>query len=352
MGVKSRPAPPLPSCGEQGVPAGLRPRPRPWEEPSQPPGPRTPGKAQGRASRSPAWGSAWRQGCRAARLRPTRTRHRRRGCSWRGQPACWRLPPPPPASGWLPGDASNSRVPEGGCLPMGRAHSHPHLPLPWCSKAVGGPALWGSPPHEEVRDRGVVHPDSGSTHSVRQRKAGSRQGTALGVYGLSHQPLKRRKVQTWFVEQDLAAALSGPHRPQAQGRPLGQPGASAHQCGLRERRCGGAWRLSSLAPPPRALSHTHRSRPSQEGGRETRPAKAGLGGPETTLLQPGPRARGQRPGAHDVPEDVSPALGGEEPTGWLTTGHQDPSLPQPDPAFTRQGACRMSSSSGVSRVEG
>lgn len=257
--MKSRPAPPLPSCGEQGVPAGLRPRPRPWEEPSQPPGPRTPGKAQGRASRSPAWGSTEtaRPSCQrvAAGVLSGPPSPHTHPAQAQGLLLAWTASLLAPASTspglWLAArQCLQLEGARGGLLTDGPGPQPPTpasaLVLKGCRRA--GPV--GLPPHEEVRGRGVVHPDSGSTHSVWQRKAGSRQGTALGVYGLSHQPLKQRKVQTWFVEQDLAAALSGPHRPQAQGRPLGQPGASAHQCGLRERRCGGAWRLSSLAPPP------------------------------------------------------------------------------------------------------
>lgn len=190
--MNSRPAPTPPSFLWSRVsPAGLCPQPRPREETSQLPGPRTLGSVHvGRTAALLPEGSteavqsvlcgARLQECRAARLRPTFTLHRHRGCSWCGQPAGWvpagHLPPPPPAPGWLPGDASNLRVPA--TYKWARpTDTHTHLchVLTCCHRA--GPR---GAPHPMMRP--VAEGWCTPTAAVRTRFCREENGRAPGVY--------------------------------------------------------------------------------------------------------------------------------------------------------------------------
>lgn len=164
---------------------------------------------------------------------------------------------------------------------MGRSHSHPHLPLPWCSNAVGGLVLWGSPLHDEAHRRGVVHPDSGSTHLVWHRKengiAPMHRSGCLCTEPPTSQAEESAKSSVW--SRNWAAACPERTSPKHRGWPLGQPVRPALTSSTCVSEGGGLHGSSPFCPPhlPRPSPTPTAAVSHREDARQTRQVKAGLG---------------------------------------------------------------------------
>lgn len=239
-----------------------------------------------RAARRPCSLSYAAHGCRGVEqptFAPHSPWHRHRGCSWCGQPAGWvpagHLPPPPPASGWLPGDASNLRVPATykWARPTDTHTCLCHV-LTCCHRARPCGV-----PHPMMRP--VAEGSCTPTAAVRTRFCTEENGRAprycSGRLLVCPEPptsQAEKSAETGLWSRNWAAdaaalprglhpaAPSGTHRPRHWGRPLRQPAGQRSPVGPARVKVRGP-HVGSPPWSPGARSHTHRSRSSQ-GGQE------------------------------------------------------------------------------------